>query len=195
MNSIGEPFVSREYLNSVARLSRAENLSFVEILTNGSYRPAQFDAFVERCDPGKLSLWITFHHQFMSPAALVSAAGHAKARGVFVVVNALVFPDNVEPIAELMRLCAERGVRLVTGMGLNLNGAYPTRHAVAVDGLIPELRTYVRAFADAHNPLGGSTPSPDAFSWISPSLGLPVRRASSDGRGASCAAPGDVVPR
>src|SRR3970040_386137 len=37
MNSIGEPFVSKPYLDSVARLSRASNLSFVEILTNGSF--------------------------------------------------------------------------------------------------------------------------------------------------------------
>lgn len=180
VNSLGEPFVSRPYLESIARLTQARNLSFVEILSNGSYRPAQLEQFLERCDPRKLSLWITFHHQFTSPAALVDAAALARARGVFVVVNALVFPDNMRSIEELIRLCQERGIPFVTGTGINFNRAYPTRHALAIDGLIPELRERARALADIRNPLGS----------------LHAMAAEPSGRG--CAAGGDyffITPR
>jgi MoaA/NifB/PqqE/SkfB family radical SAM enzyme len=151
MNSIGEPFVSVPYLESVARLSHAANVSFVEILTNGSFRPAQFDRFSEACNVNKLSLWITFHHQFISPAELVSAAAHAQARGAFVVVNALLFPDNVDAVSELIERCEKHELRVSTGIGINQNNAY------AGQGYAPALRnpqTRALELANYRNPLG-----------------------------------------
>jgi MoaA/NifB/PqqE/SkfB family radical SAM enzyme len=151
MNSIGEPFVDRSYLQSVARLTRAENLSWVEILTNGSYRPAQFDQFVAECDPSKLSLWMTFHHQFIAPSELVAAAAHARSHGVSVIVNALLFPDNLDAVEALVGLCDEREIPIATGFGLNFNEAY------AGQGFTPATRAAdARALAlgDRNNALG-----------------------------------------
>ena len=152
MNSIGEPFASKEYLRSVARLTRAENLSMVEVLTNGSFREEQFDRFVAECNVEKLSLWITFHHQFIAARELAEAADHARSRGASVVVNTLVFPDNLAAVEELVAACRERELTLVTGIGVNFNDAYPGQ------GFIPALhRPNPRALelATLNNPLDG----------------------------------------
>ncbi len=153
MNSIGEPFVDRRYLQSVARLTRAENLSWVEILTNGSFRPAQFDEFAADCAPEKLSLWMTFHHQFITPSELVAAAQHARSHGVSVVVNALLFPDNLDAVEALVALCDEQRIPIATGLGLNFNHAYTSL------SLTPAARSAdsrALALSDRNNALGAS---------------------------------------
>jgi MoaA/NifB/PqqE/SkfB family radical SAM enzyme len=151
MNSIGEPFASREYLDSVARLTRSRNLSMVEILSNGSFRHQQFDRFAADCDLEKLSLWITFHHEFISPRTLVDAAGHARSRGASVVVNAIVFPDNVAAVGELLQLCGELELPIATGLGLNFNNAYPDQGFTPATHL-PAPRAL--ELANQANPLG-----------------------------------------
>ncbi len=152
MNSIGEPFASRDYLRCLARLTRADNLSFVEVLTNGSFRREQFDRFAAECNVDKLSLWVTFHHQFISARELADAAEHARSRGVATVINTLVFPDNLAAVEELVTLCRERELALVTGVGINFNNAYPEQ------GFTPALhRPDPRALelAMLNNPLDG----------------------------------------
>ena len=150
MNSIGEPFVSESYLESVARLSRADNISFVEILTNGSFRPHQFELFAAKCDIAKVSLWMTFHHEFISPEQFVSAAIQARDIGAFVVVNTLLFPDNVGAVAEVISRCEQSGIRLTRNAGINFNDAYPGRGFVPCADE-PNTRALVASYP---NPLG-----------------------------------------
>jgi MoaA/NifB/PqqE/SkfB family radical SAM enzyme len=127
MNTIGEPFVSASYLESVGRLSHSHNISFVEILTNGSFRPNQFEQFADKCAIEKVSLWMTFHHEFIAPAEFVGAAMHARAMGAFVVVNTLLFPDNAEAVREVIDSCERQGIRVVRNGGINFNEAYPSQ--------------------------------------------------------------------
>jgi MoaA/NifB/PqqE/SkfB family radical SAM enzyme len=132
INSLGEPFVSKPYLDSVARLTRADNIEFVEILTNGSFRNEQFDRFAANCSIQKLSLWITYHHEFITPAKLVEAACYARAAGAFVAVNMVLFPDNMGGIEETIALCEQHGIPLSMDAGENYNNAYPGKGVIPI---------------------------------------------------------------
>lgn len=125
LSTAGEPFVSKDFLNSVANLTHAENLELVEILTNGSYTKDQFEKFVSSSRPDKLSLWMTYHPQEISPEKFLEAAILAKGLKVPVVVHALIFPDSVESTKVMQERCVSNGITFHAGLGLNMNDAYP----------------------------------------------------------------------
>ena len=108
LQTIGEPFVSDEFLRAASRMSREKNIRFVELVTNGSLLTSRLTRMVDEygLDLSKLTLWITYHHTEISAERLVENAAYAQQRGANVVVNALLFPDTVESIAHLHRLCA-----------------------------------------------------------------------------------------
>ena len=132
MGSTGEPFVSTSYLSSIARLTQAENLDFVEVLTNGSWSSKQFEKFLGQCDPAKLTLWMTYHHSEMELQRFVDAAIQARDLGATVIVHALLFPDNLRISNALKDLCTQNALPLHVGLGLNVNKAYPDGSFVPV---------------------------------------------------------------
>jgi organic radical activating enzyme len=130
MNSIGEPFTSKGYLDSVAQLSHAENIQFVEILTNGSFAKSQFEAFSKKVNMKKLSLWMTFHHTQIPMETFLAAAMQAQESGASVVVHALIFPDSIDSTIRLKAECKQRGLTFHSVVGFNHNKAYKENSSV-----------------------------------------------------------------
>ena len=139
LSTAGEPFVSKDFLNSVANLSHAENLEFIEILTNGSYTKDQFEKFISSSRPDKLSLWMTYHPQEISLEKFLESAILAKDLKVPVVVHALLFPDSVESTKIMQEKCVLNGIPFHLGLGLNVNNVYQGMGPVpaATDNNIP----------------------------------------------------------
>jgi hypothetical protein len=95
-------------------------------VTNGSLLTSRLGRMLDQhgADPAKLTLWITYHHTEITAEHLVDNAIYAARYGVFVVVNALLFPDTIEPIARLHRLCAAHDLRTNVDLGQDFNDAY-----------------------------------------------------------------------
>ncbi len=126
LQTIGEPFVSDEFLAAAARMSREKNVRFVELVSNGSLLTSRLPRMVAEhgADLDKVSLWITYHHTEISAERLVENAVFARQLGAGVIVNALLFPDTLEPIARLHRLCAEHSLVTNIDLGQDFNDAY-----------------------------------------------------------------------
>lgn len=126
LQTIGEPFVSEEFLAEAARMTREPNIRFVELVTNGSLLSGRLGKMIDQqgADPSKLSMWITYHPTEISAEKLVENAAYAQSRGVFVVVNALLFPDTLEGVEKLHALCAEKGLRTNVDLGQDFNETY-----------------------------------------------------------------------
>jgi pyruvate-formate lyase-activating enzyme len=127
LQTIGEPFVSEEFLAEASRMTRERNIRFIELVTNGSLLTSRLRKMSDDygADISKLTLWITYHHTEISAEHLIENASYAQDLGAFVVVNALLFPDSVEPVARLQELCAARNLRTNVDLGQVFNDAYP----------------------------------------------------------------------
>jgi len=161
LQTLGEPFVSREFLDGAAWLSRRQNLEFVELVTNGSFRQAQFDQFSRDADIARLSLWMTYHQTEIELERLVTNAVFAKERGASVVVHGLLFPENLADIERMIAMCAERGIPTDVTVGHNYNDVYKGRGYLPVLSQNSEALAFYRegnaaeAMLAAHNgPLG-----------------------------------------
>ncbi len=134
LQTIGEPFVSWDFLKGAVRISESPNIRFVELVTNGSLLKKRLPRFIDDhgADPGRFSLWVTYHHTEISAPDLVDQVGFARDLGVEVVVNSLVFPDNADDLRHLAALCRERDLRLNVDLGQNFNAAYEGRPFVTV---------------------------------------------------------------
>jgi MoaA/NifB/PqqE/SkfB family radical SAM enzyme len=126
LQTIGEPFVSDEFLAEASRMTNERNVRFVELVTNGSLLTSRLPKMRDeyRADLSKLTLWITFHHTETTIEHLIENAAYAKQQGVFVVVNALLFPDSIEPIAKLHEQCEINGLPTNVDLGQGFNDAY-----------------------------------------------------------------------
>jgi len=175
MNSIGEPFVSKSYLASVASFSHAENLEFLEVLTNGSFSRSQFEKFAKEANVKKLSFWMTYHHTQINVEKFVEAAVLARDHGVSVVVHALLFPDSTEQVRKLRDLCAIHKLKLHVGLGINFNGAYEGKGFIPVmeQEVAQELLDLNVAFPSkvytlAHKPSGWQCSAGHQYIFINP---------------------------
>ncbi len=106
----GEPFLSDDVVQDVAWLTRQQNVSFVEVQTNASMLQKRASDLSRLADPGKLTLFCTFHHSQVSPEDFLENVRCARDLGVNVIVNVLVFHDNVESVRRVLALCAARGI-------------------------------------------------------------------------------------
>jgi MoaA/NifB/PqqE/SkfB family radical SAM enzyme len=165
LQTIGEPFVSEEFLAAAAGMTRAPNIRFVELVTNGSLLISRLGRMLDQhgADPAKLSLWITYHHTEITAERLVENALDAVRRGVYVVVNALLFPDTFEPIERLHRLCAAHDLRTNVDLGQDFNDAYAglpfiplagDENALASGGLAPNPKLAMLGIVAAASPQG-----------------------------------------
>ncbi len=137
--TLGEPFASRPFLDRAAWLSRRPNVDFVELLTNGSLLRRRLEQLRRDGDISKISLWITHHPSQIGIVRFVENARIAQEEyGCFVVVNALLFPDNEDAVTALQRATVAAGLRF------NLDLGYDpwTPHAAhtTLDDMIPVLR-------------------------------------------------------
>jgi MoaA/NifB/PqqE/SkfB family radical SAM enzyme len=164
LQTIGEPFVSPEFLAAASAMTTRPNIRFVELVTNGSLLTGGLKRMVEcGADLSKLSLWITYHHTEISPERLVANAVFAARQGAYPVVNALLFPDAIEPIARLHQLCAAHELATNVDLGQNYNDAYPNlpfipfaeiENANALSALVPNSKMALISVVAATAPLG-----------------------------------------
>lgn len=136
LGTLGEPFASRVFLENVAWLLGRPSVGFVELVTNGSMLSTHLPRLAEQVALDKLSLWITYHPQHASLERLIAIARRATDEyGVFVVVNALLFPDNEYDV----RRCRDAAVK--AGLRFNLDLGYTVsadRSSVALLHSSPE---------------------------------------------------------
>jgi MoaA/NifB/PqqE/SkfB family radical SAM enzyme len=125
--TLGEPFASWDFLYQAAWLTRQSGVRFVELLTNGSLLKRRLPKLADRADLKRLSLWITWHPTEISMASLLESAVSAqKEYGCFVVINALLFPDNVHQVADLRAAAIAAGLRFNLDLGYDPSGEYGT---------------------------------------------------------------------
>lgn len=123
VQTLGEPFVSREFLERAGWLTSHDNIDFVELVTNGSLFKQRLKYITESGgDLNKLSLWVTFHHTEIGMEKFLEQAEYAQDSGAFVVVNALAFPDSIAIVEELHKECGERGLRMNVDPGYRDGG-------------------------------------------------------------------------
>ncbi|WP_329173309.1 radical SAM protein [Streptomyces sp. NBC_01477] len=116
--TLGEPFASRDFLTQAAWLTQQPRVRFVELLTNGSLLKRRLPVLAETADLSRLTLWITHHHTEIPTARFIENALFARdTYGCFVVVNALLFPDNAEQVSELRRAAHDAGLRFNLDLG------------------------------------------------------------------------------
>jgi len=120
MGTLGEPFASKTFLERAAWLTTRGHIEFVELLTNGALLGRGLPRLLAQADSSKVSLWITHHPAEVSAGKLIENARLAQeVYGCFVVVNALLFPDNVESIMALRDMAVESGLRFNVDLGYN----------------------------------------------------------------------------
>jgi MoaA/NifB/PqqE/SkfB family radical SAM enzyme len=126
LQTIGEPFVSEEFLAQASRMTREKNVRFVELVTNGSLLTSRLGTMRDeyQADLSKLTLWVTFHHTEITVERLIENAVYAKQLGAFVVVNALLFPDSQDAISNLHAQCEAHGLDTNVDLGQDFNDAY-----------------------------------------------------------------------
>lgn len=113
LQTMGEPFVSKEFLARVGWLTKHDNVEFVEMVTNGSLLKARLKLITEADgDLSKVSLWTTFHHTEIKMDKFLTQVEFAQEAGCFVVVNSLAFPDSIDMVEELHAECVKRGIRI-----------------------------------------------------------------------------------
>ncbi len=140
--TFGEPFVSESFLRAAARLTRSPNIRFVELVTNGSLVKTRLPKLLGEygADVEKLSLWMTFHYTEIALDKHIANARFAHDQGAHVVVNALLFDDNEEMVAELVRQCDLHGLRLNINLGINFgDGPKPVFPALAGADDLPDI--------------------------------------------------------
>ncbi|MEU8004208.1 radical SAM protein [Catellatospora sp. NPDC049111] len=116
--TLGEPFTSRPFLAKAAGLSSRPNVDFVELVTNGSLLKRRLGQLDREGDISKISLWVTHHPTEIPLARFIDNARYAQERyGCFVVVNALLFPDNEVGVAQLKRAAEDAGLRFNLDLG------------------------------------------------------------------------------
>ncbi|HEU4595763.1 MAG TPA: hypothetical protein VFS10_11535 [Pyrinomonadaceae bacterium] len=137
--TLGEPFTSQVFLSQAAWLTTRPNVAFVELLTNGSLLRQRLNRLDRDGDISKLSLWITHHPTEISVSRFIQNARFAQEKyGCFVVVNALLFPDNEASILELKEAAEEQGLRF--NLDLGYDPLTPQRANPDLGAMVPILR-------------------------------------------------------
>ena len=127
IGTLGEPFATTEFLDSLAWLTTRPNIQFVETLTNGSLLERRLPLLAAKADLSKLSLWMSFHPTQTSVERFIRAAVQAQeVFGCFVVVNALFFPGTDVLVEELRGACDLHGLRFNLDVGYDPAGGQGT---------------------------------------------------------------------
>lgn len=137
LQTLGEPFVSRQFLERAGWLTTFEHIRFVELVTNGSLFKKRLGTVAEvGGDLSKISLWTTFHHTEIGLEEFLDQVEFARDQGAFVVVNALAFPESIDIVEELHRECKSRQLRVNVDPGYaDGGGDYDGGPMVAMDSL------------------------------------------------------------
>ena len=137
LQTMGEPFVSKEFLQRVAWMTSFENVDFVEMVTNGSLFKSRLKLITENGgDLSKISLWTTYHHTEIKMDKFLTQVEFARDQGCFVVVNSLAFPDSIDMVEELHAECTKRGLRINVDPGYRDGGSsYDSGPLIAMEAM------------------------------------------------------------
>jgi MoaA/NifB/PqqE/SkfB family radical SAM enzyme len=125
--TLGEPFASWDFLRQTAWLTQQDGVRFVELLTNGSLLKQRLPKISETTNLERLSLWITWHPTEISIDRLLEGAILAQEQyGCFVVINSLLFPDNIQQVDQLRTRATQAGLRFNLDLGYDASGEYGT---------------------------------------------------------------------
>ena len=116
----GEPFLNDDVIGDIAWLTHQENVAFVEVQTNASMFKKKIAELCATADISRLTLFCTFHHSQISPEMFLENVSCAQEHGIRVIVNVLVFHDNVAPIERVLELC--RGKSIPTSADIRYSG-------------------------------------------------------------------------
>lgn len=154
LQTLGEPFVSRQFLERAGWLTTFEHIEFVELVTNGSLFEKRLGTIADAGgDLGKISLWTTFHHTEIGLEQFLEQVEYARDRGAFVVVNALAFPESIDLVERLHEECRRRELRINVDPGYaDGGGDYQDGPLVAMRSL-PDGMERLRALAANENVL------------------------------------------
>jgi MoaA/NifB/PqqE/SkfB family radical SAM enzyme len=123
MQTLGEPLVSKEFLERTGWLVSHDNIAFIELVTNGSLLSKRLKIITDNGgDLSKISLWATYHHTEIKMEKFLDEVQFAQDAGAFVVVNSLAFPDTIDTVEELYAKCGERGLRMNVDPGYRDGG-------------------------------------------------------------------------
>lgn len=107
----GEPFLNDDVVQDVAWLTHQNNVAFVEVQTNASMFKKKIPELANNADADKLNLFCTFHHSQVSPEQFMESILFARDHGIHIIVNVLVFNDNISPVEKVLELCRKHNVR------------------------------------------------------------------------------------
>jgi MoaA/NifB/PqqE/SkfB family radical SAM enzyme len=144
LGSLGEPFTSCDFLDQVAWLTNQKNIQFVELLTNGSLLKEGLQKLQKKgAEFEKLSLWISYHPSQISLDKFIDNARFAQEiYKCFVVVNGIIFPDNIEYIKNLRKATNEYNLRFNLDLGYNPTVPSIRNDIFDIDKSIPILKHY-----------------------------------------------------
>jgi len=117
LQTFGEPFLCREFLEGAAWLSHQDHIRFVELVTNGSRLLQAYEAFAAQAKTGKITLWITYHATECDPETIIKGAVNARSLGAFVIINLLLFPQTLEAVLSMRERCLKEGVAVHIDLG------------------------------------------------------------------------------
>ena len=107
----GEPFLNDDVIQAISWLTHQQNVSFVEVQTNASMLRVKLTEHKYIFNLTKLKLFCTFHHSQVSPETFIDNILFIRSLGVHVIVNVLVFNDNLLQIANVLELCREHDLQ------------------------------------------------------------------------------------
>ncbi|MFE2129179.1 radical SAM protein [Streptomyces amritsarensis] len=118
LGTLGEPFASPLFLERAAWLTRQSGVEHVELVSNAVLLPRRLPRLEAAANLGKLSLWLTWHDGQADLGRFIAAASFAQETfGCFVVVNALLFEDNVDAVARAEEAARAAGLRFNVDLG------------------------------------------------------------------------------
>lgn len=118
LGSLGEPFASRDFLAEAGWLTRQSTVRYVELVSNGSLLERRLPRLDKDANLAKLSLWLTYHDGQIPLDRFIRNARFAQEEfGCFVVVNALLFPDNTQTVERVGEAARAAGLRFNLDLG------------------------------------------------------------------------------
>ncbi|WP_369780148.1 hypothetical protein [Streptomyces sp. R33] len=139
LGTLGEPFASPFFLERAAWLTLQLGVEHVELLSNAVLLPRRLPKLEAAANLGKLSLWLTWHDGQADLDRFIKAAAFAQeAYGCFVVINALLFEDNIDAVARARDAARAAGLRFNVDLGYDPSA--PAKNQRETSAAVPALK-------------------------------------------------------
>lgn len=141
LGSLGEPFASNEFLAEAGWLTQQSTVRYVELVSNGSLLERRLPRLDKDANLAKLSLWLTYHDGQIPLDRFIRNARFAQEEfGCFVVVNALLFPDNSKMVEQVGDAARAAGLRFNLDLGYDPHAPSDFDYDASPDHAVPALQ-------------------------------------------------------